>query len=49
MNIIASLLFLCFSLCGYSQQENMDKKVDDLLKRMTLSEKIGQLNQYSNF
>jgi beta-glucosidase len=27
----------------------MKKKVDELLKRMTLNEKIGQLNQYSDF
>jgi len=49
MNKIAFLLFFCFSLSGYSQEKNMDKKVDDLLKRMTLNEKIGQLNQYSGF
>ncbi len=49
MKKIASLLFFCFSLSGYSQEKNMDKKVDDLLKRMTLNEKIGQLNQYSDF
>ena len=27
----------------------MEKKVDELLKKMTLNEKIGQLNQYSDF
>jgi len=43
------LLFLCFSLSVYSQEKNMEKKVDELLKKMTLNEKIGQLNQYSDF
>lgn len=49
MKKIAFILFFCFSLYGYSQEKNMDKKVDDLLKKMTLNEKIGQLNQYSDF
>ncbi|MFZ4059023.1 MAG: glycoside hydrolase family 3 N-terminal domain-containing protein [Ferruginibacter sp.] len=30
-----------------AQQDAIDKKVNQLLKRMTLEEKIGQLNQYS--
>jgi len=49
MNKIASLLILCISLSGHSQENNMDKKVGELLKKMTLNEKIGQLNQYSDF
>jgi beta-glucosidase len=49
MNKIASLVLLSFSLLSYSQEKNMDIKVDNLLKRMTLNEKIGQLNQYSGF
>ncbi len=44
-----TLLFLFFSLIGYSQEQKFDKKVDELLKKMTLDEKIGQLNQYSGF
>jgi len=49
MNKIAALLFLFLSLFGFSQENNMDKKVGELLKKMTLNEKIGQLNQYSDF
>ncbi len=29
--------------------QNYDKQVDDLLKKMTLEEKIGQMNQYTGF
>lgn len=45
-NIIATL-FLATSLLGYSQQKTIDQKVEELLKKMTLEEKIGQLNQYT--
>ena len=31
-----------------AQQETIDQKVNALLKKMTIEEKIGQLNQYSN-
>ena len=46
---IVTVLFLFFSLIGYSQGKNFDKKVDEQLLKMTLEEKIGQLNQYSGF
>lgn len=36
------------SLFAAAQQETIDQKVNALLKKMTLEEKIGQLNQYSN-
>ena len=36
------------SLFAAAQQETIDQKVNVLLKKMTLEEKIGQLNQYSN-
>jgi beta-glucosidase len=42
-----SILFLLLSLSGISQQKNIDEKVNELLGKMTLDEKIGQLNQYS--
>jgi len=36
------------SFFAAAQQETIDQKVNALLKKMTLEEKIGQLNQYSN-
>jgi beta-glucosidase len=42
----ASLLMVSFF--AFAQQESIDQKVNALLKRMTIEEKIGQLNQYSN-
>lgn len=35
------------SLFAMAQQQTIDQKVNDLLKKMTLEEKIGQLNQYT--
>ena len=46
---IVTILFIFFSLAGYAQEKNINKKVDELLEKMTLDEKIGQLNQYSGF
>jgi beta-glucosidase len=43
--ITLALLFL--SVFTFSQQQTTDQKVEILLKKMTLEEKIGQLNQYS--
>jgi beta-glucosidase len=47
MKRIAALVFIMFSFFAFSQQKTIDQKVDALLKRMTLEEKIGQLNQYT--
>ena len=51
-----TFLFIFITNCGYSQKKivlnkktTIDKKVDSLLKLMTLNEKIGQLNQYNGF
>lgn len=38
-------IFLCVKLHIYSQQLNYDKEVEILLSKMTLNEKIGQMNQ----
>ena len=35
------------ALCGCSAGDETEKKVDDLLSRMTLHEKVGQMNQLS--
>lgn len=43
--VTIALLLTCF--IAFSQQKTIDQKVDALLKRMTLEEKIGQLNQYT--
>lgn len=45
--IFLSLLLLTISFGGFSQKKSIDQKIDALLKKMTIEEKIGQLNQYS--
>lgn len=35
------------AICGCSEKDETEKKIDDLLSRMTLHEKIGQMNQLS--
>jgi beta-glucosidase len=40
------LLFVTF--LGFSQTKTIDQKVIELLNKMTLEEKIGQLNQYTD-
>lgn len=48
MKKIGTLAFLLASLFAFSQPKTIDQKVDALLKKMTLEEKIGQLNQYND-
>ncbi|MCD0463849.1 beta-glucosidase BglX [Flavobacterium sp. ENC] len=43
----ATFLLLMVSLFATAQQETIDQKVNVLLKKMTIEEKIGQLNQYT--
>ncbi len=49
--ILYFLLAINFAGIGpvYGQDKTIEKKVDDLLKKMTLEEKIGQMNQYNGF
>lgn len=47
MKTLLKLLSLLFASLAFSQQKNSVQKVDSLLSKMTLEEKIGQLNQYS--
>lgn len=37
------------SLTNNGEDSNIDQKVEELLSKMTLEEKIGQMNQYSGF
>lgn len=43
--ILVSALSILSFLTGYSQEQNIERKIDDLLSKMTLEEKIGQMNQ----
>lgn len=45
--IVLGYLLVFSSILSFSQQKSIDQKVDALLKKMTIEEKIGQLNQYS--
>ena len=45
-NIAFSLLFMSIGLFG--QQKTIDQKVTELMTKMTLEEKVGQLNQYND-
>jgi beta-glucosidase len=47
MRKVIAVLFLLVNSIGLSQTKNIDQKVNALLKKMTVEEKIGQLNQYS--
>ncbi|WP_417942697.1 beta-glucosidase BglX [Flavobacterium sp. RS13.1] len=47
MKKITTMTLLMVSFFAMAQQQTIDQKVNDLLKKMTLEEKIGQLNQYT--
>ena len=50
MKILKCLIMTAASalaICGCSEKDETEKKIDDLLSRMTLHEKIGQMNQLS--
>ncbi len=50
MNHLAPKLFLVFFInFSLTAQQSIDSKVADLLSKMTLEEKIGQMNQYNGF
>ncbi|MEG2100059.1 MAG: beta-glucosidase BglX [Flavobacterium sp.] len=48
MKTTTTFLLLMVTFFATAQQETIDQKVNTLLKKMTIEEKIGQLNQYSN-
>ncbi|MDQ6470509.1 glycoside hydrolase family 3 N-terminal domain-containing protein [Flavobacterium sp. LHD-80] len=47
MKKLTTFALLMASLFAVAQQQTIDQKVNDLLKKMTIEEKIGQLNQYT--
>jgi len=47
MKKITAITLLMISLFATAQQETIEQKVNSLLKKMTIEEKIGQLNQYT--
>ncbi|SHF86654.1 glycoside hydrolase family 3 N-terminal domain-containing protein [Flavobacterium defluvii] len=47
MKKITTFALLMAALFATAQQQTIDQKVNDLLKKMTIEEKIGQLNQYT--
>lgn len=47
MKKLLTVLFLVAGFIGCAQQKSIDQKVDELMQKMTLEEKIGQLNQYT--
>ncbi|MEO7975947.1 glycoside hydrolase family 3 N-terminal domain-containing protein [Flavobacterium sp.] len=47
MKKTVTLVLLAVSFFGFAQEETIDQKVNALLKKMTIEEKIGQLNQYT--
>ncbi len=44
--VLVGILALCSEVV-FAQQKIIDQRVEELLKQMTLQEKIGQLNQYT--
>jgi beta-glucosidase len=46
--IILSIFIAGLGLISVSAQKSIDQKVTDLMAKMTLEEKIGQLNQYND-
>ncbi|QLC66280.1 glycoside hydrolase family 3 C-terminal domain-containing protein [Flavobacterium sp. LPB0248] len=47
MRKTTTIMLFMLSLLASAQQQTIDQKVNDLLKKMTIEEKIGQLNQYT--
>ena len=45
--IILALTVLALASCGTEPKSDVDRKVDELLSKMTLREKVGQMNQLS--
>jgi len=46
--LLGSIIVFWMALSAFSQTQTIDQSVEELLQKMTLEEKIGQLNQYSS-
>jgi beta-glucosidase len=46
-SLVFSLLLCCISAFAQKTDPAIHQKVDQLLKQMTIEEKVGQLNQYT--
>ncbi|MBR2063756.1 MAG: glycoside hydrolase family 3 C-terminal domain-containing protein [Bacteroidales bacterium] len=47
INALALMAVLALASCGTEPKSDIDRKVDELLSKMTLREKVGQMNQLS--
>ena len=47
LSAIMLISVLALASCGMESKSDIDKKVDELLSKMTLHEKVGQMNQLS--
>ncbi|SMF61143.1 beta-glucosidase [Alteromonadaceae bacterium Bs31] len=47
--VITLFCLLFFSLTSTAKDPDIDRKVNELLGKMTLQEKVGQMNQYNGF
>ncbi|WP_369014471.1 glycoside hydrolase family 3 N-terminal domain-containing protein [Flavobacterium anhuiense] len=47
MKKVTTITLFMLSLLASAQQQTIDQKVNDLLQKMTIEEKVGQLNQYT--
>ena len=47
--LLTAAVFACIPAISVAQTQGIDQRVEDLLSRMTIDEKVGQLVQYSGF
>lgn len=45
----ATIIAIALSSCEQKSDNPIDQKVDELLAKMTIEEKVGQMNQYTSF
>ena len=47
LRAVTAAIGMSFALLAQAQDAQIDRKVDELMKKMTLTEKVGQLHQLS--